>query len=139
MEQLSEKIMALRIATRHACRCEQPDGGKKTTLSLKSKMLFCIRNKPASPAELMSKMLIGKTNLAIMARQLAEDGMIVRNVSKQDRRSAMFSITEKGKKHIDTLLNFIEGTFSKIVTTEEEYRQAIENIDSVLALLSFIG
>lgn len=139
MGRISEKIIELRIATRHACRCEQQEGAKKSTLSLKSKLLFCLLDKPSSPAELMSKLLIGKTNLAIMARQLCDDGFLTREQSKSDRRTVIFAITDKGRRHVEQLTATIETMFTKILTTPEEYDQAIDNIDTVIDLLSFLS
>lgn len=138
MNNISEKIVQLRLATRRACMCENTAGGVKNTITLKSKMLFLLRDSSASPAELMSALGMGKTNLAILARDMITENLIERKVDAVDRRHIEYIITDKGKEHIQVRLQAIEKGFKNVLTTTEEYNKATSDIDKILELLSFL-
>ncbi len=136
MKNFAEKIIELRLATRKACNCEEQNA--KKTLNLKSKFLFCIKDKPSTPSQLMNRLVIGKTNLAIMAKQLLAEGLIERTVTSADRRNVSYTITDKGKQHVDAVMQRIEELFSKILTDEKEYDDAIRYADELITLFSYL-
>ena len=138
MDKIADKIIELRIATRRAAMCENSGGSNKNTLSLKSKFLFCLRDKKQSPYELMNSLQMGKTNLAILAKSMLGEGLIEKLAGGTDRRHIEFRITEAGREYLQKRLDTIEQAFKNILTDESEYSRAVEDIDTVLRLLSFL-
>ena len=77
MYDLAKGIIALRLATRRACMCEGKGQTKKNTLSLKTKVLFLIAE-GCSPRDIIACLMIAKTNLALLTRDMATEGLIVK-------------------------------------------------------------
>lgn len=73
---LSEKLVDLRIATRGATMCETACGKNKNTLSLKTKILFLLRNKSLQPIDLLTSLKLAKANLALLTTEMAKEGLI---------------------------------------------------------------
>ena len=73
MKKIADTVIELRIATRRACMCETQAGKKKSTLSLKTKVLYLVYNNcPAR--EIMLTLCIAKTNFAQIVAALIKDG-----------------------------------------------------------------
>lgn len=138
MKLLADKIIELRIATRRACMCENTDNKKKSTLSLKTKILYLI-SKNCSPKEITLMLCIAKTNLALIAKSLIDDGLIVRHRNPRDKREISYTLTAKGKKYLNNCLEIIEDNFKNVFSDEKEYDQAVEKIDRVLETFSYIS
>ncbi len=138
MKLLADKIIELRIATRRACMCENTDNNKKSTLSLKTKILYLI-SKNCNPKEITLMLCIAKTNLALIAKSLIADGLIVRHRGLRDKREISYTLTAKGKKYLNSCLEIIESNFKNIFADEKEYAQAIEKIDQVLDTFSYVS
>lgn len=136
---ISEKIVELRIATRRACMCENTDKKKKNTLSLKTKILFLLKDKNLMPCDIISMLQIAKTNLAIMTSQMADEGLIHKIKSDFDKREITYEITDEGRAYLARRLDIIENAFKNILTDETEYESAVSKVDEVLSLLSFLG
>lgn len=150
-EKISDKIIQLRIVTRKACMCENLTQNKavniksgkassdtKNTLTLKSKFLYMLKDRSQTPNELISKLTIGKTNLALLAKQMINEGLIERIVSDFDKRQIEYTITELGQKNINSKQDIIEGMFKNILTNSTEYESALTDIDKVLDLMSYL-
>ncbi|MFR6641335.1 MAG: MarR family transcriptional regulator [Christensenellales bacterium] len=65
--------------------CEGDGGVKKSTLSLKTKLLFLIE-RGLSSREILSALAIAKTNLAALTKELASEGLIEKTRDARDRR-----------------------------------------------------
>ena len=73
---ISEYIVKLRIATRSATMCENVGGKNKNTLSLKTKILFLLKDKALSPSDIMSILHLSKTNLAILMNSMVSENLV---------------------------------------------------------------
>lgn len=135
MENLGEKLMELRIATRSACNCEQ---GKGCFVTLREKVLFLVSRKPQSPPELMERLCMVKSNLALLCNKMVEDGAIVKVKNSEDKRVISYHITEKGERELQETLKLLENKFKGVFSDEKEYAAGVEKFDALLDLLSFL-
>lgn len=138
MIKLSEKIIELRLATRKATMYESNDGNKKSTLDLKSKVIFLLRNKDLSPTELTSSLLMAKSNLTILTSSMIDEGLIKKTKKKTDGREIIYSITDKGKQYLEKRLDYIDGMFSKIIESDEAAVKYEAEISDIIDLISFL-
>lgn len=107
MHELAKSIIALRLSTRRACMCEGKGNTKKNTLSLKTKVLFLI-SEGCGVKQIIASLFIAKTNLALLTRDMAEEGLIVKTKGSADRREVNFALTELGRAYLDERLASIE-------------------------------
>ncbi len=134
---LSEKLVQLRIATRGATMCESLNGKQKNTLSLKTKILFLIRDKGLPPVDIMTILHLAKTNLALLTGEMAKDGLITKEKQAYDKRIVYYSITDKGKKYLEARLDIIETALRKAFD-DREYKKAYDALDEAVNVLSFL-
>lgn len=137
MSSMAEKIIELRIATRSATMCESSDKKKKNTLSLMTKVLFLLKDRPLPPSDIIGLLQINKTNLAMMTTKLAEKGFIERRFINADKRKILLAITPSGKDYLDKKLEVIEQSCKKSFTGAE-YDEACKKIDEAKDVLSFM-
>lgn len=107
MHELAKSIIALRLSTRRACMCEGKGNTKKNTLSLKTKVLFLI-SEGCGVKQIIASLFIAKTNLALLTRDMTEEGLIVKTKGAADRREVNFALTELGRAYLDERLAAIE-------------------------------
>ena len=138
MHELANRIVDLRLSLRRACMCENTDNNKKSTLSLKTKVLFLI-SRGANAKEITLTLCIAKTNLALITSSLIEDGFIVKSKNPKDKREIIFTATAKGKRYLSNCLDVIEQSFKNILTEKKEYADAVQKLDGVLEILSFLS
>lgn len=94
---LSEKLVDLRIATRGATMCETACGKNKNTLSLKTKILFLLRNKSLQPIDLLTSLKLAKANLALLTTEMAKEGLIQKDKQNYDKRVVAFPLPTKAE------------------------------------------
>lgn len=134
---MSEKLVELRIATRSATMCESVNGKPKNTLSLKTKILFLLKDKSLPPIDIMTTLHLAKTNLALMTTEMAREGLITKDKQQFDKRVIHYSITELGKEYLNVRLATIENALSKAFPGDE-YNIAYEKLAGAVNVLSFL-
>lgn len=134
---LSEKLVQLRIATRGVTMCESLNGKQKNTLSLKTKILFLLKDKDLPPIDIMTSLHLAKTNLALLTGEMARERLITKEKQTRDKRIIYYSITDKGREYLDARLNIIESTLLKAFN-KEEYDKAFQALDEAVNVLSFL-
>lgn len=136
-EDLSKKIIELRIALRRVCMCED---GDKALLSLKTKVLFVVSQADkVSPSQLMSSLKIAKPNLTALAKEMEKDGLIVRSHTLIDRRTILYSITSKGRTYLDERVRRIAEVIGTAVESPKDGERVAYNIEELLSFLSFVS
>lgn len=134
MYELSDSLIELRLATRRACMCESGNGAKKNTLSLKTKVLFLIA-KNYNSREILSTLLIAKTNLALLTREMASEGLIEKTKGEIDRREVCYALTQKGAQYLQERKKSIEESMSVVATNDENYKKAVALIEKAILLM----
>ncbi len=135
MDRIGEKLIELRIATRQACNFAH---GKGSFVTLRTKALYLISQKPCSPLDLMEKLCMVKSNLALLCNKMVKDGVIVKVKNSDDKRVISYHITEKGEAELNRTLELIEKKFKGLFGSDKEYREGLDKFDVLLDLLSFI-
>lgn len=115
--------------------CEGQHGSRKSTLSLKTKVLFLI-GKSCSPKEIIAATCIAKTNLALLTKDMASEGLIDKNKGTLDRREVSYIITEKGREYLNSRLAVMEEELSERFVSDGQYGEAYETLLKALALLN---
>lgn len=134
---IAEKIFQLRIATRKACMCEK-EKNKKSTLSLKTKVLYCI-SRGESPKDICLSLLISAANLTIITRGLVRDGLITKGRASRDKRELCYALTDDGKTYLRVRLETVEKQFKNLFTTNKQYDEAMRKLDDALELFAFVN
>ena len=136
---IADKLVELKILLRRACMCENAGVNKKSTIHLRTKVLYLLKERPVKASELIGTLSVAKPNVTALTNGLAADGLITKERSSNDRREITLTITEAGSAFLRERLDIIESGFKNILTSEEEYSAAEEDIDAVINLLSFLG
>ncbi|MCL2752182.1 MAG: transcriptional regulator [Firmicutes bacterium] len=135
-EELAERIISLRIATRLPCMCEESG---KALLTLKSKALFLLsKHEKLAPQEIMSKLRILKPNMAALAKELEAEGLIEKAKNIFDRRNIVYSITDAGRNYVSRRLEHIARGAAGIFDNQADYDTMIAKIDDVIGFLAFM-
>ena len=132
---IGEYLIELRIATRNACNFEH---GKGSFVTLRTKVLYLLSLRPAQPPELMERLCMVKSNLAILCNKMSADGVIEKERNSDDKRVISYHITDKGRAELTETVRLIEEKFKGVLTSEKDVEDAKEKIAAVLDLLSFI-
>lgn len=135
--ELAEKLVELRIATRSATMCENVSGKNKNTLSLKTKILFLLKNDSLPPIDIMTTLHLAKTNLALLTGEMEREGLITKDKQLRDKRLVYYSITDKGKEYLNARLDIIESALKKAFHGDE-YDKAFKALSEAVAVLSFL-
>ena len=109
MYELADNIIKLRLATRKVCMCE--GDAKKSTISLKTKVLALIE-RGLSTREILLTLMIAKTNLALLTKEMAFEGLIEKSKGESDRREVRYSITKTGTEYLNERKKAIEESVS---------------------------
>lgn len=129
---LSEKVIDLYLYTRIAT------GTKKGVFGLKESLLFCLRDNPLPPGDIMAMLGIFKTNLALLAKRCIDEGLITKSFRKNDSRAIVYSITDKGREELQKTFERIEKRFAKVVQSESEREAALDSLDAAVSIMSFV-
>ncbi len=127
MYELADNIIKLRLATRKVCMCE--GDAKKSTISLKTKVLALIE-RGLSTREILLTLMIAKTNLALLTKEMAFEGLIEKSKGESDRREVRYSITKTGTEYLNERKKAIEESVSV-----SDRDKAIELINEATKLL----
>lgn len=138
MEKIAETVIKLRMATRRACMCENVDGRKKSTLSLKTKVLYLL-NAGCSPKDVTLTLCIAKSNLAQITKGLIGEGYLLKSRGYGDKREARYALTGRGKKYLSDCMKVIEKEFASVFSDEESYKGASEKLVNALEVFSYLN
>ena len=80
--------------------------------TVKYQILYLIAaNDKISPQELICELNMAKSNLAIMAKKLIAEGLIIRTKELYNKKQIFYSITEKGLKELSVKMEAIENLY----------------------------
>ena len=130
-----ELLIELNIASRSACDLS---GAHAEPLTLRVKLLYLLSGGPLSPAELMDRLCMVKSNLALLTGKMQRDGELTKTRRPEDRRAVVYAITEKGMEVLKRTVIALEDKFKGILTNEKEYDEGVSKFGAVLHLLSFL-
>lgn len=108
---LSKQLVNLRVLLEHVSEGSGEDDAatKGLQLTMRLKALFTIsNNENCAPALLIERLNIAKSNLAIICKGLIEEGLIVSEKTKEDKRNIFYNATPKGEKELEQYFNYLE-------------------------------
>lgn len=94
-------------------RIAEGKGSGAGVFTVKYQMLYLINeNGLTSPQELIHDLNMAKSNLALLAKKMINEGLIIRQKEVGNRKQIYYVITEKGKKELSVKMKAIENVFS---------------------------
>lgn len=135
---LERQLILLRIELEKLCDgYDTDDANKKSNLTLKMKVLFCLsEDGELSPNYLISKLGIAKSNLTMLCRNLLDEGVIASKKSETDRRNISYIITNKGAKQLKSYLNQVRLDNIGLYKSDRYVKSLEKKISEVLKLLN---
>ena len=90
---------------------EKMENGRRS-FTVQDQMLYMIVNEgPLSPRTMVDRLNIVKTNLALQAKVMLDNGLIIKRHIPQNNKEIEYVATEKGKKVLQDSLNEISSKF----------------------------
>ena len=123
---ISRKILETKSLCQTICGNMQTNS-TQTVIKL---LYFIDEYQNCSPQTLISKLGIKKTNLALITKQMINDGLIVSKKGSYDKRSICYSLTGNGKDVLNEYLENLDSIFHEQDITLEQ------NFDQILAYLN---
>ena len=130
-----ELLIELNMASRSACDLSASDA---EPLTLRVKLLYLLSSGPLTPVELMNRLCMVKSNLALLTAKMVKDGEITKSRRQNDKRTVLFAITDRGMEILKSTVVALENRFKGILTDEKEYDEGVSKFKAVLDLLSFL-
>lgn len=94
-------------------RIAEGKGSGAGVFTVKYQMLYLINeNGLTPPQELIHDLNMAKSNLALLAKKMINEGLIIRQKEVGNRKQIYYVITEKGKKELSVKMKAIENVFS---------------------------
>ena len=115
-----ELLIELNMASRSACDLSASDA---EPLTLRVKLLYLLSSGPLTPVELMNRLCMVKSNLALLTAKMVKDGEITKS---------------RGMEILKSTVVALENKFKGILTDEKEYDEGVSKFKAVLDLLSFL-
>jgi len=110
---------------------------KKSLLTSKIKMLHLLNlEDKISPSLIICKLGIAKSNLAILATSMIEEGLITKIEDTFDRRVIYYSITEAGKQLLTESLSIIDAQVCNCSKNTNKCKQINKKLEELIKLLS---
>ena len=98
------KLLANRIA--------EGSGKGAGVFTVKYQLLYLIAsNGETSPQELIQKLNMAKSNLALIAKKMINEGLIVSKKEAGNNKQIYYMITEKGQKELAIKMKAIENVY----------------------------
>lgn len=133
-----EKIKdVLALAVKLENLCEGFDiTNKSAVLTYKIKVLLELsRVKFATPGTLMANVGIAKSNLAILCNKLIDEQLVSKTKDNIDAREICFSITDQGKKVLNTYLSKAKKNFESQLAYKNNIKQVNQSVKDLLELV----
>lgn len=108
---------------------------KKYNLTIKDKLLVFLNEKPCTPYELINKLGLAKSNLALITASMIKDKLIVKEQESFDKRNIIYTITEKGREYIKEVIKIVDNNINKqlrYTKNAEKINELVKNLNELL-------
>lgn len=106
----SKSIVELKLA---ANRIAEGKGFGAGGFTMKYQLLYLIASfGKTSPQELIYELNMAKSNLALMAKKMINEGLIVSEKEEGNRKQIYYTITDKGRAALKTKMQAIDNVYS---------------------------
>jgi len=105
----AKSIIELKLASD---RIAEGKGKGAGVFTVKYQILYLIAsNGSISPQEIIYELNMAKSNLALIAKKMISEGLIVRTKESGNRKQIYYIITEKGLKELSVKMKAIENLY----------------------------
>ncbi len=126
----ADNLIYLRIALANMCDgFSNSNSSKLTSLSIRTKILFLLKGKDETPAELISSLCIAKSNLVNTIKPMIEDGVVVSYRNENNSKNVFYRITEKGLSELREYKLKLNGQYQFTCRGSDE--QISEKLDEL--------
>ncbi|MBQ3158250.1 MAG: winged helix-turn-helix transcriptional regulator [Clostridia bacterium] len=109
-DSFAKSIIELKLLSN---RLSEGKGVGSGVFTVKYQILYLIAlNGQTSPQELIFELNMAKSNLALIAKKMINEGLIVRTKETTNKKQIYYMITEKGSKELAVKMNAIENLYS---------------------------
>lgn len=129
-EGFAKSIIELKLVSD---RIAEGKGHGAGIFTAKYQLLYLIAsNNQISPQELIYELNMAKSNLALMAKKMISEGLIISSKEPGNNKQIYYSITEKGKKELSTKMEAIENVYQdKSVEMLKHLTKTVESLKNV--------
>lgn len=125
----AKSIVELKLASD---RLAEGKGAGAGGFTVKYQLLYLIASfGKTSPQELIYELNMAKSNLALMAKKMIDEGLIVSFKDGDNRKQIYYSITDKGLKELTQKMQAIDNMYS---SDKEMLRRLSETVSSLKKL-----
>ncbi len=128
-KQFAETILELKLL---ADRMAEGVGENAGLFSVKYQILFLVsKNRGCSPKELIERLNLAKSNLALACNSLVEEGLLEKRKDDGNKKEVFYYITKNGEKELDERMQPIELIYESAKKPKEVFLK-IAKIDEIL-------
>lgn len=118
---IADDLIYLRIALTNMCDgFSSSNSSKMVNLSIRTKILFLLKDGDQTPTELISVLCIAKSNLVNTMKPMIEDGVVVTYRHENNSKNIFYRLTEKGVRELKEYKNKLNGQYSFVCRGSEE-------------------
>ena len=137
MEDLESISKILSLAIRLENLCEGFDEtNKSAVLTSKAKIMFELSKRDfVSPSILKNNVGLAKSNIALLCKSLANEGLIQKKKDKFDTREVMYSLTDSGREYITDYLKKVKKNFAGQLAYKDNMEQIDKSVQDLFELV----
>ncbi len=134
---LQQQIVELRIMLQNICDGFSAEKlNKATNLTMRTKVLFVLsKSESCSPSTLIETLGIAKSNLALLCKSMAQEGVIDVIKSKEDKRNIYYALTPKGENELNKFYVAMSAEVD-VALSEREMRIIEKKFDEIIDFLN---
>lgn len=130
----AENLIYLRIALGHMCDgFSSSNSSKLTSLSIRTKILFLLKNGDLTPSELISALCIAKSNLVNTMKPMIEEGVVVSYRNENNSKNVFYRITENGIAELREYKMKLSSQYSFVCRgSDEQISEKIKELTNLI-------
>lgn len=130
----AENLIYLRIALGHMCDgFSSSNSSKLTSLSIRTKILFLLKNGDLNPSELISALCIAKSNLVNTMKPMIEEGVVVSYRNENNSKNVFYRITDKGVAELREYKMKLSSQYSFVCRgSDEQISEKIKELTNLI-------
>ena len=135
---LASNLVDVRILLENFCDgFDSSCNSKNNVLTTKVKILQILkRDSKQSPKQLINKLGLAKSNLAILAKNLLDEGVIKKEKDDNDKRVIYYYITDKGFNHLQKSLDNIESQICGCKLPNDKCKKLNKKLEDIIKILN---
>lgn len=118
---IAEDLVYLRIALNNMCDgFSNASSSKLASLSIRTKILFLLKDGDQTPTELISALCIAKSNLVNTMKPMIEEGVVISYKNEKNSKNVFYKLTDKGLSEFKEYKMKLNRQYSFVCRGSEE-------------------